>query len=147
MGVLMQKYNLNQRLSACYECVQILCHPTSLAVLPSPFMVDRTAIEEYLQKGLRLVVLSSLGIAGGVLLLFDRFLAAVLPWTRFTAANGAVKLAATNPEAQIALFWAKWLPLEPATDGEIPEGVLTKAKLGINVMNYGFNRYYELHFE
>ena len=29
---------------------------------------------------------------------------------------------------------AKWLPLEPATDGEIPEGVLTKAKLGINTL-------------
>ncbi|HTC85107.1 MAG TPA: Rieske (2Fe-2S) protein [Candidatus Acidoferrum sp.] len=27
---------------------------------------------------------------------------------------------------------AKWLPLELAVDGELPEGVLTKAKLGIN---------------
>jgi nitrite reductase/ring-hydroxylating ferredoxin subunit len=28
----------------------------------------------------------------------------------------------------------KWLPLEPATDGEIPEGVPTRAKLGINTL-------------
>ena len=36
MGVPAQKYNLNHCLSACYECTQILCHPTSAAVHPGP---------------------------------------------------------------------------------------------------------------
>jgi peptidoglycan biosynthesis protein MviN/MurJ (putative lipid II flippase) len=48
---------------------------------------DIAVIELFLQKGIRLVLICSLALAGLIVLTFDQAMQFILPWTRFTPAN------------------------------------------------------------